>query len=52
VRQEKLVAGLNDLLLAEAKRYSWTVPEAQLLEIFALDIELNAQGLAFWLDNR
>ncbi len=51
VRQEKLVAGLNDLLLAEAKRYGWTVPEAQLLEIFALDIELNAQGLAFWLDN-
>ncbi|GBG01177.1 MBL fold metallo-hydrolase [Azospira sp. I13] len=51
-RQAELVNGINQLLFAEAERYGWTLPQAQLLDIFALDIELNAQGLAFWKDNR
>jgi len=51
-RQTELVEGINQLLYAEAERYGWTLPRPQLLDIFALDIELNAQGLAFWKDNR
>lgn len=51
-RQRLLVAGLQEILFAEAERYVWSVPRPQLLEIFSLDIELNAQGLAFWMDNR
>ena len=51
-RQARLVAGINDLLQQEAVRYGWTLPMAQVSEIFALDVELNAQGLAFWADQR
>lgn len=50
-RQAYLVQALNQLLLEEAERYGWTLPSAQLLEVFALDIELNAQGLVFWKDS-
>lgn len=51
-RLRLLVDGLQGLLFAEADQYAWSVPKSQLLEIFSLDIELNAQGLAFWMDNR
>ena len=36
-------------VLAERARQGWPVSEEKALEIFALDIELNAQGLAAWL---
>ncbi|MDE2586251.1 MAG: MBL fold metallo-hydrolase, partial [Betaproteobacteria bacterium] len=51
-RQARLVAGINTLLQQEAQRYGWTLPMSQVTEIFALDVELNAQGLAFWADQR
>jgi len=51
-RQAALVAGINQMLFDEADRYGWTIERQQLLEVFALDVELNAQGLAFWKDNR
>ena len=50
-RQARIHAGLQELLLAEAERFGCVVPVAQLLEIFATDLELNAQGLDVWLDS-
>jgi len=37
-------------VLGEAERYGWTLPREQVLGVLAGDIELNAQGLAIWLD--
>lgn len=44
-----LKEGVTALVLAERARQGWAVSEQQALEIFALDIELNAQGLDAWL---
>jgi hydroxyacylglutathione hydrolase len=49
-RHERLKAGVTEIVLGEARRYAWTLPREQVLAIFAGDIELNAQGLAIWLD--
>lgn len=51
-RHARLKAGITDMVLAEAQRYAWPLERARVLEIFASDIELNAQGLANWLDAR
>lgn len=51
-RHAALHAGLTGLLLAEAARQGWTLPQAELLELFATDLELNAQGLGVWLDGQ
>lgn len=44
-----LKEGVTALVLAERARQGWPVSEEKTLEIFALDIELNAQGLDAWL---
>ena len=44
--------GLTALLLAEAHRHGCRLGDAEILDIWRLDLELNAQGLAFWLDSR
>jgi hydroxyacylglutathione hydrolase len=49
-RHARLKAGVASIVLQEAQRYNWQLTEKQVLEIFAGDIELNAQGLAIWLD--
>jgi hydroxyacylglutathione hydrolase len=49
-RHERLKAGVTDIVLGEARRYGWRLGRDQVLEVFAGDIELNAQGLAIWLD--
>ena len=49
-RHERLKAGVTEIVLGEAERYGWTLPREQVLEVLAGDIELNAQGLAIWLD--
>src|SRR5258706_367596 len=49
-RHERLKAGITQLVLDEAQCYGWRLPREQILEIFAGDIELNAQGLGIWLD--
>lgn len=43
--------GLADLLLREAHAHGCRLDDSQVLEIWHLDLELNAQGLAFWLKN-
>jgi len=54
-RREKEVsairAGLADLLLGEARLFGCRLPDADILEVFGPDLDLNAQGLAFWVEN-
>jgi hydroxyacylglutathione hydrolase len=50
-RHARLKAGVAAIVLEEARRYKWRLTERRTLEIFAGDIELNAQGLAVWLDS-
>jgi glyoxylase-like metal-dependent hydrolase (beta-lactamase superfamily II) len=38
------------LVLAEGARQRWRLSEEELRGVFALDVELNAQGLEAWLD--
>ena len=49
-RHARLAAGVTEIILGEAARYRWRLTREQVLEVFAGDIELNAQGLAIWLD--
>jgi glyoxylase-like metal-dependent hydrolase (beta-lactamase superfamily II) len=49
-RLAQLKAGVTEIVLGEAQRYGWRLAREDVLEIFAGDIELNAQGLAIWLD--
>lgn len=49
-RKRLLREGVTSLVLAERERQDWRLPREKTLELFALDVELNAQGLEFWLD--
>ncbi|MEW6689110.1 MAG: MBL fold metallo-hydrolase, partial [Pseudomonadota bacterium] len=51
-RKRLLVEGVSAILLEEHARHKWRLSTEKLLEVFALDIELNAQGLESWLDFR
>ena len=51
-RHERLREGITALVLAEHARQGWRLAPEESLRIFALDIELNAQGIAAWLDRR
>jgi glyoxylase-like metal-dependent hydrolase (beta-lactamase superfamily II) len=50
-RKRLLTEGVSELVLAERERQKWRFPREKVLEVFALDIELNAQGLESWLDS-
>lgn len=49
-RYPRIRAGLVDLLLDEARRFGCRLSPARVLELFATDLDLNAQGLVVWLD--
>ncbi|HWI13662.1 MAG TPA: MBL fold metallo-hydrolase [Burkholderiales bacterium] len=49
-RRERLRAGVKRLALAEAQRRGWEHRSDEVYELMADDIELNALGLACWLD--
>ena len=49
-RHRKLKESVAELVLAEAERQRWRLSPEKVLEVFSFDIELNAQGLAAWLD--
>lgn len=51
-RHARLTAGMTQLVIDEAARQGWRLAREELLALFAGDIELNAQGLALWLDRR
>jgi hydroxyacylglutathione hydrolase len=49
-RHEQLKAGVRTLISEEANRQGWKLSPQALTEVFSVDDELNAQGLAIWLD--
>lgn len=49
-RHAKLRQGLSDIYLRRVREHGGTLAEAETLALLASDIELNAQGLAVWLD--
>jgi len=50
-RHDRLKAGIAELVVAEAERQAWPLDFDALMQLFAIDIELNAQGLGAWLDS-
>ena len=50
-RPECLREGVKRIVLEEARRWGSRLPDARILDIYSNDIELNAQGLGFWLDS-
>jgi hydroxyacylglutathione hydrolase len=51
-RHVKLKEGVEQLVREEARLRSWPLGWPQVRELFATDIELNAQGLGVWLDSQ
>ncbi len=49
-RHDKLKEAIGQMLVAEARRENWGKQDEALLDLLAMDIDLNAQGLAVWLD--
>jgi hydroxyacylglutathione hydrolase len=49
-RAERLRAGVERIVLEEARRQGWALRDDEILAVLGGDIELNAQGLACWLD--
>lgn len=49
-RHVEILAGLEQIVREEAERQGWTLPEAEILQVLGMDLELNAQGLGVWLD--
>jgi glyoxylase-like metal-dependent hydrolase (beta-lactamase superfamily II) len=47
----RLLDGVKALVLEEARRFGSRLPEGKILEVYGMDIELNAQGLVSWLDS-
>ena len=51
-RHVRTKQALSDYVLAELRSHGSQLPEASILDILATDLELNVQGLTWWLDNR
>ena len=51
-RHREILAGLEVLLSDERERQGWVLDDEALRAVFAMDLELNAQGLGVWLDAR
>jgi glyoxylase-like metal-dependent hydrolase (beta-lactamase superfamily II) len=49
-RGARLRQAIGELVLAEGARQRWKLSEQELRGVFAIDIELNAQGLEAWLE--
>ena len=50
-RPALLKQGVTEIVLGEAERQRWPLAREAILDVFGLDIDLNAQGLAAWLDS-
>ena len=51
-RHEAAKQALTAYLLAELRTHGCTLPETTILDILATDLELNVQGMTWWLDHR
>ena len=52
VRHAALEAGLKAIALRSLRAHGCTLSDERIAELLALDFELNAQGLAIWLDRK
>ena len=50
-RHARLHDELQALLLAELRRFGCRLGEEKILELYEVDLELNAQGIGVWLDS-
>jgi glyoxylase-like metal-dependent hydrolase (beta-lactamase superfamily II) len=50
-RHERLREGVKRIFLDEARRWGTRLTDERVLDIYSNDVELNAQGLGFWLDS-
>ena len=48
-RNALLRKGIAELVRAESRRQGWTLADEDLMRVFAIDVDLNAQGLEAWL---
>ena len=51
-RHQNVKQAITGYLLAEVRAHGCLLPDDVLLDIWETDLELNAQGLAVWLDSR
>lgn len=51
-RHQDLKMAIQNIMLEEARQHSWGLQGEALLKLLEMDIELNAQGLAVWLDHK
>ena len=51
-RHAALVRGFGEIHLKSLRAHGSTLSDAQVLDLLALDLELNAQGMAVWLNRR
>ena len=49
-RQARLMDGMAQIILGERDRQGWRLSDAEVLDVFIIDHELNAQGLSIWID--
>lgn len=52
LRHARIKQGMTDYLLGALRQHGCQLPTQTLLDIWATDLELNAQGLGVWLDQR
>lgn len=50
-RQERIQQAMTTYLLSQIRAHGCTLSDAKLLDIWATDLALNAQGLVVWLDS-
>jgi hypothetical protein len=51
-RKDHIKAAVTAHLLADARAHGCTLTDAQMQDLLAVDLELNAQGLEVWLQRR
>lgn len=51
-RHTALKQAMTDYFLTELRTHGCTLPDQAIIDVLATDIELNTQGLNFWLDHR
>ena len=51
-RHERMAKRFGELYTHSLREHDCVLPEAQINELLALDLELNAQGMAVWLNRR
>lgn len=49
-RHQRMKDAIIGMVFAEGERYGWRHDRGTVLDVLGLDIELNAQGLASWID--